>query len=167
MAERFVGIRQKINQAPKAGIVVIIVLVVGVYGVVAWELRHPALGSHASIKSYYTIDDGQTYFADDGALMPPFDHDGSPAVRCYVYRSKGTLFVGFLEKYADDLLQTANAPFDPSKRGLVGRTDFKDGTLVKRPGDKEWVKKYSARGEQIQLVKSPDGSDAQPEPVNP
>lgn len=161
------GIRQKLNDVPKVGIAAIVLLVVGVYAVVAWEVRHPKFGSHSSISSYYSIDDGKTYFIDDGARMPPFDHDGSPAVRCYVYQCKSGMFVGYLEKYTDELLKNLNTPFDPKNRGPGGPVDFRDGTLVKKSGDKDWVKKYSARGQAIQKVQCPDGSGDPPKLVNP
>jgi hypothetical protein len=162
-----VGIRQKLNEAPKAGIAAVAVLVVGVYAVVAWEIRSPRFGSHVTnIRSYYSDDDGQSYFSDESGLMPPFDHHGSPAVRCYVFECKGQKFVGYLEKYTDDLLKSINTPFDPKHR-TEAPLDFNGGSLVKKPGNSEWVKEYSAKGQAIVKVQCPDGSGDVPKATYP
>src|ERR1700722_10524228 len=55
--------------------------------------------SNAS-KAYYTTDDGQTTFVDDFFKAYPFDHDGKPAYRAYMFQtSDGKRFVGYLERY--------------------------------------------------------------------
>lgn len=157
------GVRQKLNDLPKVGIVVTAVLVVGVYAVVAWEIRGPKFGGHGQLRSYYSDDDGKSYFVDDAALMPPFDHGGATAVRCYVFQCGGKIFVGFLEKFSDEVMAGLNKPMVRGDKPL----DFRGGTLVKRPGDHDWVKKYSRKGEAIQQVKCPDGSADQPQYVKP
>lgn len=160
------GIRQKLNQAPKGAIVVIILLVLAVYGFIAWQLHRPRFGSAGSTRSFYTDDDGKTYFADDGTRMPPFDHDGQPAVRCYIYTCNGQPFVGYLEKYTDGLIGNLDTPFDPKHREL-GHASFRDGTLCKRPGETKWVKEFSSAGREITQVRCPDGSNQTPAPAYP
>jgi len=164
-----VGIRQKLNDASKGIIGLVILLVVVVYAVVAWEFHRPAAGAHSNIKTYYTIDDGATYFADDGALFPPFDHDGSQAVRCYVFKcaSSGE-FVGYLEKFSPEMKETLDRPSDPTHPTAGPPVNYAAGILVKRPGDKNWVPEASSKGEAIaHNVKCPNGSNDQPVPVTP
>ena len=162
------GIRQKLNDASKAVIVIIVVVVLAIYGIVFWEMHHPAYGSHASGESYYTTDDGNTYFADDATLFPPIDHNGSPAVRCYVFKDpSGTKFVGYLEEFSPEVHKALTTPFDPAHRGDMAPLNFAEGTLVKRPGDKNWTIKASPKGEQITHPKCPDGSSQDPTLVNP
>ena len=36
--------------------------------------------------AYFSADDGKTFFVGNSASVPPFDHDGKPAVRAYVYQ---------------------------------------------------------------------------------
>lgn len=161
------GVRQKLNDASKSVMVLIIVLVIGVYAVVAWEMHRPAAGAHLGLKSYYTVDDGKTYFADDGARMPPFDHDGSPAVRCYVFKCGDTEFVGYLEEFSPELHDALTKPFDPAHRGDAAPPNFAQGTLVKKPGDKNWIIKASPKGDALVRVKCPNGSIDQPSAVIP
>jgi hypothetical protein len=163
-----VGIRQKLNDASKGVIGLVIVLVIGVYAVVAWEFHRPANGGHLGLKTYYTTDDGKTYFPDDGALFPPFDHEGGQAVRCYVFKcpSSGE-FVGYLEKFSPELHDALTTPFDPTHRGDHPPLDFSSGTLVKKPGDKNWIIKASTKGQAIVHVQCPNGSSDEPTAVSP
>ena len=141
---------------------IVVVLVLGIYALVYWETKGQKFGSHSSVRSYYTDDDGQTYFAGAGDLYPPFDHDGKPAVRCYVFKcpKTGVAFVGYLEKYSDATRDSLDKPFDPSMRGKGGGPmDIREGTLVKRPGDKDWVRRNGDKGGKIATVVCPGTTD--------
>jgi hypothetical protein len=113
--------------------------------------------------SFYTIDDGATWFADRTELIPPFKKDGKDAVRAYVYRgSDGHEFVSHLERYTpeakhalatlDKLTPEERAMEDPSS--LAGGME---GIEVKRPKDKTWIRAGDPRGQQIMKPRSPDG----------
>jgi hypothetical protein len=159
------GLREEINKKPgiAAGIVggVIVLLVI----FVIWQLfgGGPPSG-HQSIKIYFTADDGRTWFVDDSDKVPPFDHGGAPAVRCFVFKSSSSApFVGYLQEFTpamhDQLTGVAGAhgmPLDPS--GEI---------LVKKPGEKKWVPSYSPQGVKIMDVHAPDGSAEKPQPVYP
>ena len=58
-------------------------------------------------QSWYTDDDGKTWYADDKSLSPPIDHNGKTAVRAYVFSCDGGKheFVGYLERYTPDARQ--------------------------------------------------------------
>src|SRR6516225_9036515 len=54
----------------------------------------------SSDRAFFTVDDGNTWFANDAAKIPPFDKDGKQAVRAFVYRcADGTTFVNHVQRY--------------------------------------------------------------------
>jgi len=137
-----------------------------VIGIAAIFLR----GSHNTVgalqgQTFFSVDDGKTWFADDATKLPPFDKDGQQAVLAHVYRSAdGTKFVDYLERYTPDAQQTiqkANHP-DPNSKGPGDlnaiQSAFKSGREVKRPGDAKWVSvgDFQAAAK-IMAVKCPDG----------
>jgi hypothetical protein len=148
------GIRETINRNSKAStIVVICALVLGVI-VIGLELRGQS--GKLPTKYYYTIDDGQTWFADSSTKLPPFDHDGKQAVRCYVFKSTQGKFAALLQKYDDKTLEQ-----------LAHRTDQippRDATvLVKKPGEKRWTTMGLNQQALILMhVTGPDNSPAEP-----
>jgi hypothetical protein len=158
-----VGLRDQINRKPAvaAGAVGVLILVLVCALVVSVKRSEPSAISGA--RMYYTTDDGKTWFADAWEKVPPFDHDGAQAVRCYVFKTPTSgSFVGYLETYtqaAHDYLSGAmNSPVP---------VDTTKGTLVKRPGDKNWVSTASPAGEKVKDVKPPNGSSGPVEPVSP
>src|SRR5215210_5554852 len=93
--ERNVGIRETINKNPTqtaaitAGIIVLALILI------IWQACSGG-GSGTIGKSYYTIDDGKTYFVDASNKIPPFMHEGKEAVRAHVFTCDNgkTKFVG-------------------------------------------------------------------------
>jgi hypothetical protein len=128
LAEVTVGIREKLNNS--SGIAtgaVIVVLLVSV-AVIAIEIRGNS--GEAPKKCYYSIDDGKTWFSDASKNLPPYDYDGSPAVRCYVFSGPNGKFVGLLEKYSDD-----------TRAAIVrngGAVPMGTPVLIKKPGEGQW-----------------------------
>jgi hypothetical protein len=123
-------------------------------------------------KAYYTADDGATYFADDIRLIPPFDHDGKPAVKADVFKcAGGKEFVGYLERYKPD----AKKKIEDSRSNGGNQMAFlgqamATGVEVKRPltGDRGCVSTMQVFAGRITAVQCPDGSTASlPEPVVP
>src|SRR5213592_4495046 len=96
------GIREGINRHPKAVLAVSVALIVAMSSVAALHLmgERPPKPTPYGAKSWYTVDDGRTWFADDAAKLVPFQHDGKPAYRCYVWSCDGgkTKFVSHLER---------------------------------------------------------------------
>lgn len=121
-------------------------------GVVAIALELRGDNGKPPSKNYFTVDDGQTWFADSANKLPPFDHDGSKAVRCYVFKGSNGKFAGLLEKYSDDTLNRLSHEAKPPSVIPI---------LVKKPGEKEW-KNIGPDEEAIILmhITSPDGSNA-------
>ena len=114
-------------------------------------------------RSFYTDDDGVSWFADDIHKIAPFDHGGRQAVRCFLYKCGNTQFVGYLEKYPDDVKSQLEAapkyvwgqPKTPERAAAT--VDTYGAELVKKPGDPTWVKSSDPEGASITAVKCPDG----------
>jgi hypothetical protein len=121
--------------------------------------------------AWYTVDDGKTWFADALGRLTPFDHDGRPACRCYLYCCDGgaTKFVGYLERYTpeskqklEDLINANKAPEPDAIEELM-----KYGVEVAQPGSRTWIKAIDPRAQSIRMPKCPDGSRKQPVPILP
>jgi hypothetical protein len=112
--------------------------------------------------SFYSDDDGSTYFADNIFHFPPFDHQGKTAYRARVYSASSGAFVGFLERYTPqtrnmllDNYAQAEAGAKPRSEllDLIGSWDVIKGIEYKLPGPgHEWTHDRPQ-------VKSPDGGD--------
>ena len=158
-----VGLRDQLNQKPliAAGIVVAMILSLVV---IFFSYLHAGRPSALSgVQFYYTTDNGKTWFAEASEKVPPFDHDGAQAVRCYVFKTASSgPFAGYLETYTqavhDYLTGVVKSPIP---------LDATSGTLVRRPGDRIWALAVSPAGQKIKDVKAPNGSTEPVEPVFP
>jgi hypothetical protein len=126
-------------------------------------------------KVFFTTDDGKTWFADEADKIPPFEKDGKPAYRVYVYRcGDGKPFVSHLERYtpeAKKLLEEGRANNRLGDPDLLEKI-FMNGIEVKDPGtgDEEtnWVKQSDyARASKITEPRCPDGKQEELEAVVP
>ena len=115
--------------------------------------------------SFYTIDDGTTWFADRTELLPPFKKDGREAVRAYVYRAPdGKEFVSHLERYTAEAKRALSAleRLTPQERATEDPSSLAgglDGIEVKRPKDKAWIRASDPRGQQIMQPRAPSGKN--------
>ncbi len=155
------GIREKLNQNPRATTAATIAIVVIALGFIVWQLipQQPTVQT----KQYYSNDDGKTWFADDMNKIMPFDKDGKPAVKANVFRCGGTDFVGYLEKYTDDVRKKVEAA--RAKPNADQAEDFP--TVVKKPGDAKWLSPRDRGYDKIVTVTCPSGSSDQPDPQMP
>jgi hypothetical protein len=97
--------------------------------------------TYTEARKFFSVDDGATYFADDGKKVAPFQHEGKEAVEAIVYSCDGgaTKQVLYLVKFtpgAKPLMEKANAGDQAQDVDLLLTT----GRQVKKPGMKEWVK---------------------------
>ena len=87
------GIRESLNKNPK--LTTGVALGVAVLAVGAMALRLSGRGAGAVAPAFYTVDDGATWFEDDGEKLPPFQHEGKEAVRAHVFEcSDGKRSIG-------------------------------------------------------------------------
>ena len=109
-------------------------------------------------EAFYSNDDGKSYFADALGKPVPFDHDGSPAYRAYVYRcgSSSNPFIGYLARETGRQNSIPSASTEDAVN--AGATPPSSGGVeVKKPGDQRWVPLDSAEGTAIANVICPDG----------
>jgi hypothetical protein len=183
-----VGIRETLNQHPKATTGVTAAIVVIALAVIVYQLTRPSGQQASSGLVYYSNDDGKTYFSDSASKVPPFDKDGKPAVRAYVWKCEdGTLFVSHLERVSPESMKKiqelqkrgAEVPDAEGKEataeGKGGRPPMGTGIMALmndkevKPvgtGDTGWVKMSSPEGRQVGVPKCPDGSISY-QPVGP
>jgi hypothetical protein len=142
-------IRETINRHQKVSTVVVICVVLA--GLVAIGMEIRSGNGEPPSKNFFTIDDGKTWFADSSNKLPPFDHDGGKAVRCYVFEGKNGKFAGLLEKYSDSTLkQLVSEAKRPTSIPV----------LVKKPGEKSWSNVGPDQEAMILMhISGPDGSD--------
>jgi len=156
------GIRERINDNRGATIGVIVGVIVLAVGLVVMQV----MAGRKTFKSalpdlYYTADDGKTFFAANSKNVPPFDYQGKPAVKAYVFRCPdGKQFVGYLERYNESARKLIVAG-----KGTIDTQVF--GRELKKPGDAKWVKSGdNAAVAKVTDIKCPDGK-TDPEPVEP
>jgi hypothetical protein len=165
-----VGIRQSLNRNPILSSVIAGAIVVIVS---AMQLRNGCsdddddeLPPPEQRKQFFTIDDGQNWFAADATKVPPFKHQGKDAYRVAVYRCRdGKEFASRLERFPEPARKRLQDGLDQSRaRGepLPDATSSLNPEMeVKRPGQPAWVR-YTAKTADayaaVMEVQCPDGS---------
>jgi hypothetical protein len=160
-----VSLRDAISRNPRTGAAAAVGLLLAGITIIFLQMpRRSAAADHA--QSFFTVDDGKTWFADSATNLAPFDKDGKLAVRAHVYRcADGTKFVNYLERFKPDAkrtLENLSTP-DPSRKVSPDfnaiRNAYTGGREVKRPGDANWVGTDDFReAARVTAVKCPDGS---------
>lgn len=142
------AVRESLRQSQTIGVGAAIALFIAGVGVLAYDLW-PTNHVPKETTTYYSDDDGKTYFEDSIYKFPPFDHNGKTAYRAVVYSSDQGKFVGYLYRLkpsAQKKLQDAYAKAGGNQQALVGVDQLMGsdqirfaGTQLKRPGDTDWV----------------------------
>jgi hypothetical protein len=162
------SIREKLREKPAVSIA----FAIGATAV-AWFFvgRGPIVGpQRASTNAYYTTDDGKTVFLDDLSRVPPFDHEGKPAYRVWMFTCDGgkTKFPGYLERYSPEAKKrldaaVASASAQPTSADShahpagVGPADIE----VRKPGEgNPWVSRANmAEAIKVTNVRCPNGGE--------
>lgn len=136
------GIRETLNRGSTLTVGVVVCAVAVCAVVIGMEL-HVGKGEPPKY-AYYTTDDGKTWFSDSAIKLAPFDHNGSPAVRCFVFKGPNGEFAGLLEKLSDDI---------HASLAKTGDQFLPVGTpvLIKKPGESDW-KKMSQSEESMTII---------------
>src|SRR3954470_798778 len=83
-----------------------VILVVVILFALVWWGGAAGLGSGKTrgAQSWFTADDGKTWFADDLNKLPPFEKNGRTVSRVYLFSCDGgkTVFVGYLERFTPE-----------------------------------------------------------------
>jgi hypothetical protein len=159
-----VGIRETLNKNQTLTTGATIAIIVIAIGIIVWQMM-PEKPPRIMTKSYYTNDDGKTWFEDSSDKIVPFDKDGKEAVRAHLFSCSGSPpFVGYLEKLDPRVKQRLDDfHANPSNKGRImpGQAEAEDtGRLVKRPGDKQWLPDTNPNAARITTIKCKDGSYA-------
>jgi len=171
------GIRESINQKPSVAATVALVLAIAAatFIYLSW-FRRPPPGPVPKM-AYYTVDDGKTWFLDDMAHVPPYDHDGKEAVRAVLFRcGDNKPFVYRLEKYippAKTAIESAIAAgqLPVAAQGMMSNL-APPGLLRKLPGETEWVElkpndMNTPLWDKYMIIKRPEGQTGSLRPVLP
>ncbi len=163
------SIREKLNQHRgfSGGVAVVIVLAAAA---IVWNQLTSGPSYSAVVPNFYTTEDQSAeralaaLFKDDTAKLPPFDKDGKPAYRAYVFTTDGgkTRFVGYLERYTPEGKQLLEAVQSGQLAELstdqINHRLTQSGIEIKKPGDAEWVlQSNSARAARVLAIAPPDG----------
>ncbi|HET6248430.1 MAG TPA: hypothetical protein VFE47_12080 [Tepidisphaeraceae bacterium] len=91
--------------------------------------------------SYFSDDDGKTWYIDGNKHVPPYDHNGKTAYRAALYICpNGKPFVQRLEGFDADSKAKIEAEIAAGKPALSAEYAFQGhGMMIKRPGETEWV----------------------------
>src|SRR4029453_3783233 len=81
-----VGIRESLSRNTKTGYIVATALALVAVAAMTFALARPTGPRPPSGMAYYSVDDGATWFADAADKPSPFDHQGKPAYRVYVWK---------------------------------------------------------------------------------
>ncbi|HWE05022.1 MAG TPA: hypothetical protein VG326_21620 [Tepidisphaeraceae bacterium] len=163
------GIRETINEKPVATLIVAVVVI----GCALGFLLMPK-GSHVpklSSRSYYSDDDGKTWYIDDAKNVPPYDHNGKQAVRAYLYKcADGKPFVQRLEMFDISTKEAIEGQIRQGVPPLEAQLQVR-GIKIKRPADEKWAyvlngtpQEYAAF-QKVMTPHCPDGSPTPPAPV--
>ena len=164
------SVRTTLSARPAIGIVAGVAFLIAAVSVIVYQLRADR-GGFGNPRAFFTVDDGTTWFADAADLVPPFDHQGKPAVQAFVFRcDDGKAFVGYLQRFRPEAKRAIEAARDPKPDGK-GRVDpgalrgaYTTGREVKRPGEATWTSAaVPIQALKATTVKCPDGKgDATP-----
>jgi hypothetical protein len=171
------GVRQRLAEKKVLGIALAaLALIVGAVAI-GYQVSAMGPAKPTAPQTFYTVDDGKTLFTDSTELLPPFDHNGKPAVRAFVYECNGKRFVAYLERFTDQAKRMVKELDDAVKNAkpggkpppnLVELTNARRfGREVKRPGDATWVSIGSKEAGKIMSVVPPPGMSGRPELVQP
>jgi hypothetical protein len=156
------SLRTQLNERPVVSTLIALALVCGALWIVMryrWgeQARLDALAAAIAAgasTSYFTTDDGATYFEDLGTNLPPFEKGGKTAYAAAVYKcGDGEPFVAYMTRYSPEykemLLYTQSGHALNGGQAMQFQRLEATGIEIKRPGQAEWVlKPVSSMGPQ-------------------
>ena len=123
------------------------------------------MGPEGQGDAYFTVDDGKTFFEEDGEKRTPFDYKGQQAVRAHVFECGGKRIVGYMSRYSQDAIKTLDEASEARKAGKAPPNIGKlsqvavTGMEYKKPGTDKWVSAAdTAAVNVIRIFRCPDGS---------
>jgi hypothetical protein len=134
-----------------------VLLTIACLAVIRSEVKEPRDFSGVG-KTFYSDDDGKTWFLDDPAKGSPFDHNGNQAYRAIVFRCPGgTPFVAFLAKFSDQEIAQDAAAMAHAPPGTPSRLSGMPLENIKKPGESKWTMNSNPSMNGFPLVNCPGG----------
>jgi hypothetical protein len=157
-----VSLRKWINERAGIGIAIACATLLAGAVVLGLQLRNSRQRPTGSLV-WYTTDDGKSWFPESALKLPPFDHEGKKAYRCYVFACKdGAEYVSHLERLPADLKKRMDAggPVDPM---MTVHVEVKDpGT-----GETGWIRQTDPKASEIMSPRCPKHPNEMGDPVAP
>ena len=153
------GIRQKINEhsgvaSAVIGCVICLVVALSIWLTFGGHRRNAGAGN----MSFYSDDDGKTWFVDQVSKVPPFDHNGKQAVRATVFRCRANKpFVAYLQRFSAAEKAKVEAAVAKAPESLQ-MVEYQTPMEAKKPGDAQWVSAPGAEYQKAITPVCPDGS---------
>jgi hypothetical protein len=161
------GIAESLNKNKiwSIGVALVMVVVAGV--LLAVELK-PAK-QFSQKETYFSDDDGASWYIDDINNIPPYNHNGKEGVRAIIYNydNGSKEFCGYLMRFGpavkrriDAAVANAAVQSPPATAAQIAYgIDFAQQAEVKSPGSKsDWVPMTDPRAAAVFSIHSPDGS---------
>lgn len=157
------GIRDRLNESPRlvtALTVVIVILAIGL-GYWFWPRTTQIKASNGL---FYTVDDGGSYFVDGFDKVPPFDHNGKPAVRAHVFKSdkKNDPYVVWMERYTprgQEILKKFYS--DAKNKGIRPpySAELEAEREIRKVGETKWIR-VRENPKEIERIQNVEGADS-------
>ena len=165
------GIREQVNERPAVAIGLVISILAAALVLYAVGTRKPAPRSGAmAAKAWFTVEDGKSWFPDDADKATPFDHEGKPAVRCFVRRCPdGTEWAAYLMRYTTEGKRQDEGPLRAKRLDPSALAGMRELIEIKPPAADEsaWVKMSSPKAPAIRSPTCPHGSDNHASHIDP
>lgn len=157
------GIREKMNDSPRLTVGVVSTIALLATGFVVMQvLAGRRTFPSKSPDSFFTVDDGKTFFVASSDNVPPFEYKGKQAVHAYVFECRGKRFVAYMDRYTPEARAAMVS-------GKATPDTVRFGRELKKPGSTTWIKSGNPATEDplTAVVKCPEGHPDIPEAVEP
>jgi hypothetical protein len=105
-----------------AGVAIVVCVAFSIYEIMGSSHSHLTVPA----QTYYSDDDGLTYFMDDLTQVPPYNHNGKMAVQAIVFQCPGGApFVAILEKFTDAEKKKIDAEMAKPTPNIVTITELR------------------------------------------
>lgn len=164
------GIRESLNKNPTVVTAATALIIVVAVVFIILQLAGGGGGSQTTgtpEQAWYTVDDGETWFADDAKKIPPFQHEGKEAVRIYLYTCDNgkTPFPGLLERFTpagkkkqEELLARIESGQPGAEMAFIEDSAYNEKEVKKpRSPNARWIRIDRVPAEMMQVT-CPDGS---------
>jgi hypothetical protein len=158
-----VDVKALLNSRPGLMVGICLGVIVLALGGGMWMSSHPTakVGSSDAGKLYFSADDGATYKAFPPSMIPPFEDGGKTWVRARVFKCpSGQPKLEYLEQYSPPVRERL-VQMSGNYGALFEALDSLSisGSLVKKPGAKEWLVRNPASEASVAITEVKCGTE--------